>query len=52
MLPEGTEPEAVKSSLTPDGVLVVEAPKKAIEPPPTNERVVPISMNANPSVEG
>ncbi|KAG8178070.1 hypothetical protein JTE90_007055 [Oedothorax gibbosus] len=50
MLPEGTDPETVKSSLTPDGILVVEAPKKAIEPPPTNERVVPISMD-KPAVQ-
>ncbi|XP_015904097.1 protein lethal(2)essential for life [Parasteatoda tepidariorum] len=44
MLPEGTEPETVKSTLTPNGVLMIEAPKKAIEPPPSNERVVPISI--------
>ncbi|GFT77684.1 protein lethal(2)essential for life [Trichonephila clavipes] len=44
MLPEGTEPETVKSSLSQDGILTVEAPKKAIEPPPSNERVVPITL--------
>ncbi|GFQ74506.1 protein lethal(2)essential for life [Trichonephila clavata] len=44
MLPEGTDPETVKSSLSQNGVLTIEAPKKAIEPPPSNERVVPIAM--------
>ncbi|XP_035214946.1 protein lethal(2)essential for life-like [Stegodyphus dumicola] len=50
MLPEGTEPESVKSSLSQNGVLTIEAPKKAIEPPPSNERVVPISME-KPAVD-
>ncbi|KAF8789652.1 protein lethal(2)essential for life-like [Argiope bruennichi] len=44
LLPEGTEPETVKSSLSQDGILTIEAPKKAIEPPPSNERVVPITL--------
>ncbi|XP_015908170.1 protein lethal(2)essential for life [Parasteatoda tepidariorum] len=44
MLPDGTEPETVKSSLTPNGILVIEAPKKAIEPPPTDEKVIPITI--------
>ncbi|XP_055925343.1 protein lethal(2)essential for life-like [Argiope bruennichi] len=44
LLPEGTDPETVKSSLSQNGVLTIEAPKKAIEPPPSNERVVPITM--------
>jgi len=43
-LPEGTEPDTVTSTLTQNGVLVIEAPKKAIEPPPNNERVVPVSI--------
>ncbi|KFM61322.1 Protein lethal(2)essential for life, partial [Stegodyphus mimosarum] len=50
MLPEGTEPETVKSSLSQNGVLTIEAPKKAIEPPPSNERVVPITME-KPAVD-
>ncbi|XP_042912226.1 protein lethal(2)essential for life [Parasteatoda tepidariorum] len=44
MLPDGTEPETVKSSLTPNGILVIEAPKKAIEPPPTDEKIIPITI--------
>lgn len=44
MLPEGTEPETVTSTLTADGMLVIEAPKKAIEPPPRNERTIPIEI--------
>ncbi|XP_042905109.1 alpha-crystallin A chain [Parasteatoda tepidariorum] len=44
MLPEGTEPETVTSTLTPDGCLVIEAPKKAIEPPPSKEKVIPIDV--------
>ncbi|CAL1274030.1 unnamed protein product [Larinioides sclopetarius] len=51
MLPEGAEPEKVVSKLTPDGVLTIEAPKKAIEPPKSNERVVPITVD-KPAVEG
>ncbi|CAL1300967.1 unnamed protein product [Larinioides sclopetarius] len=51
MLPEGAEPEKVVSKLTPDGVLTIEAPKKAIEPPKSNERVVPITVDM-PAVEG
>lgn len=49
MLPDGTEPETVKSSWSPDGILTIEAPKKAIEPPPSNERVIPITMAQNSS---
>lgn len=45
MLPEGTEAETVKSSWSPDGILTIEAPKKAIEAPPKNERVIPITMS-------
>ncbi|GIY74420.1 protein lethal(2)essential for life [Caerostris extrusa] len=43
-LPEGTDPETVKSSLGENGILTIEAPKKAVEPPPSNVRVVPITM--------
>lgn len=45
MLPEGTEAATVKSSWSPDGILTIEAPKKAIEAPPKNERVIPIAMS-------
>ena len=45
MLPEGTEVENIKSSWGTDGVLTIKAPKKAIEAPPSNERVVPITVN-------
>lgn len=44
MLPEGTEADTIKSSWSANGVLTIEAPKKAIEAPPSNERVVPIMM--------
>lgn len=45
MLPEGIEAEKVKSSWSANGVLTIEAPKKAIEAPPSNERVIPIAMS-------
>lgn len=51
MLPEGTEAETVKSSWSPDGILTIEAPKKAIEPPPSNERVIPITMAPQNTLE-
>ncbi|KAF8778080.1 protein lethal(2)essential for life-like [Argiope bruennichi] len=44
MLPEGTDPQTVKSSFSQTGVLTIEAPKKAIEPPKSNERTVPITL--------
>lgn len=45
MLPDGTEAATVKSSWSPDGILTIEAPKKAIEAPPKNERSIPITMS-------
>jgi len=45
MLPDGVEPEKIKSSLSANGVLTIDAPKMAIEAPPSNERVVPITMS-------
>ena len=51
-LPEECETNNVKSSLSPNGVLTIEAPKKRLEPLKDNERVIPInviheSSNAN-----
>jgi crystallin alpha B len=43
MLPNACEMETVASSLSPDGVLTITAPKKALEAPPTHERNIPIS---------
>ncbi|CAL1285302.1 unnamed protein product [Larinioides sclopetarius] len=44
VLPEGTEAENVNSSLSPNGILTIEAPKKAVESTPSNERNVPITV--------
>nr|CAD7456997.1 unnamed protein product [Timema tahoe] len=41
MLPKGTNPESIKSSLSKDGVLTVEAPLPAIE----GEKLIPIAQN-------
>lgn len=41
LLPNGVNPELIKSSLSKDGVLTVEAPLPAIEGP--KERTVPIA---------
>ncbi|GAB6030037.1 hypothetical protein CHUAL_005722 [Chamberlinius hualienensis] len=49
VLPEGISPECVTSSLTPDGVLTIEAPKPTPERPAINERVVPIVKSSQPS---
>lgn len=49
MLPKDVQVESIKSSLSADGVLTVTAPKKAPEPPKSNERVVPITMTASPA---
>ena len=51
VLPEGAEAETVKSSWSPNGILTIEAPKKAIEPAPSNERVIPITIQQQQSVE-
>ncbi|XP_017758935.1 PREDICTED: alpha-crystallin B chain isoform X3 [Eufriesea mexicana] len=40
LLPKGTNPESIKSSLSKDGVLTVEAPLPAIN---TREKLIPIS---------
>ncbi|XP_063233198.1 protein lethal(2)essential for life isoform X2 [Bacillus rossius redtenbacheri] len=41
MLPKGTNPETIKSSLSKDGVLTVEAPLPAIE----GEKMIPIAQH-------
>ncbi|KAK3888266.1 hypothetical protein Pcinc_007669 [Petrolisthes cinctipes] len=41
-LPEDVIAEMVSSSLSPDGVLTIEAPKKPVEPPRPPQRDVPI----------
>lgn len=43
MLPEGVNPEKVTSSLSPDGVLTISAPRQKKDVP-QNERVVPITL--------
>ena len=47
-LPEGVEVEKVMSSLNSSGVLMIEAPKKTLEPIQDNERVVPITLSDGP----
>jgi crystallin alpha B len=43
-LPEECQAKEVTSSLQPSGVLLIEAPKKRLEPIKDNERVVPIKV--------
>ncbi|XP_067120570.1 protein lethal(2)essential for life-like [Centruroides vittatus] len=50
ILPKEVEPEKVTSSLSHDGVLTVEAPKKCVDLP-SNERVVPITVQKCPAVK-
>lgn len=42
LLPKGTNPESIKSSLSKDGVLTVEAPLPALGAP---ETMIPIAQN-------
>lgn len=42
LLPKGTNPESIKSSLSKDGVLTVEAPLPALGAP---EKMIPIAQN-------
>ena len=52
-LPEGCEPEKVTSSLTAEGILRIEAPKKALPPLKENERTIPIVMdNSKAAITG
>ncbi|XP_023219555.1 alpha-crystallin A chain-like [Centruroides sculpturatus] len=50
ILPKEVDPECVTSSLSSEGVLTVQAPKKSQELP-SNERVVPITVQQRPSVD-
>ncbi len=43
-LPEECDLDKVTSSLTTDGILIIEAPKKVLEPLADNERIVPITV--------
>ncbi|GFY62996.1 protein lethal(2)essential for life [Trichonephila inaurata madagascariensis] len=45
MLPQNCQAETVTSSLSPDGVLSILAPKKTIEEPPKQERQVAIDVD-------
>ncbi|CAG0902037.1 unnamed protein product [Darwinula stevensoni] len=49
LLPPHVRPEDIQSSLSSDGVLIVTAPKMAIENAP-NERVVPIAQTNQPAM--
>ncbi|GIY63087.1 protein lethal(2)essential for life [Caerostris darwini] len=42
--PDDVEPHTVTASLSQDGVLTLQAPRKMLEPPPKNERNVPITI--------
>ncbi|XP_069170638.1 alpha-crystallin A chain-like isoform X2 [Procambarus clarkii] len=48
-LPENVLVDMVASSLSPDGVLTIEAPKKPVEPPQPTQRDVPIRKTDEPS---
>lgn len=49
MLPEGVEAEQIASSLSPEGVLVIEAPRKRPEPIlADNERLIPVKVLTTP----
>ncbi|CAL1284050.1 unnamed protein product [Larinioides sclopetarius] len=52
MLPQACEGDTVTSSLSPDSVLTITAPKKAIEAPPKQERQVPVSVDESKAQEG
>ncbi|XP_013782535.1 protein lethal(2)essential for life-like [Limulus polyphemus] len=51
MLPKEVDPETVKSSLSSDGTLTIEAPKKALEGEQPNERVVQIQISDKPALK-
>ncbi|GFW35198.1 protein lethal(2)essential for life [Trichonephila clavipes] len=50
ILPEDVDIDKVSSSLSADGILVVEAPRKKVEPVlGANERVVPVQVQSTPA---
>ena len=49
MLPKDIDLEKISSSLSADGVLSVSAPKKAIEAPKANEKVIPVAVSPAPA---
>ncbi|XP_025099080.1 alpha-crystallin A chain-like [Pomacea canaliculata] len=49
VLPKDVDPNAVTSTLSPDGMLTIKAPKKAL--PETEERVIPIEHEATQKLE-
>ncbi|XP_013790956.1 protein lethal(2)essential for life-like [Limulus polyphemus] len=51
MLPKEVDPETVQSSLSSDGILTVEAPKKVLEGEQQKERVVQVEMSDKPAVK-
>jgi len=50
ILPDNVVPESVTSSLSHDGILTIEAPRKMLEAPKANERLVPIMRKETPAV--
>ncbi|GFT77688.1 protein lethal(2)essential for life [Trichonephila clavipes] len=50
-IPDDVEPQTITSSLSQDGVLTIQAPRKMLEPPPKNERIVPITIQQPAAVE-
>jgi len=49
-LPDDTDADTVVSQLSSDGVLTIHAPKMAL-PPPSGERIVPITHTQVPAVK-
>ena len=47
VLPEGVDADTVTSSLSHDGILLIEASKKVLEAPKANERIVQVSVASN-----
>ncbi|GAB6026481.1 hypothetical protein CHUAL_012907 [Chamberlinius hualienensis] len=53
LVPENVDPESIISSLTRDGIICVEAPRKRPETPQANERVIPVmKVDENVSPDG
>lgn len=43
-VPDDVQLEQLKSSLSRDGILTIQAPKKVLQPAPENERIIPITL--------